>query len=320
MLIIFLKIIGGILLLLLGGKYLVKGSVELTKYFSISKLVVGMTVVAFGTSAPELLVSLQAAIKGSPEIALGNVVGSNIANIALVLAASIIILPIFVKKQTIKIDWPIMMVASIMLFVFMFDDKLTRIEGVIFFGSLIAYIWWEIRYSFKQSKAGKGDEKSDEKKIYSIPVAILVIAVSAIGLAKGADFLVQGASQLASELGVSERIISITIVAVGTSLPELTASIIAALKKETDISVGNIIGSNIFNIFAILGLTALIHPIQIDAQEHFNFMQDQLWMIGIGVLLFFAFLPLKKKYMNRYKGVIFLGVYITYILLLFLKK
>jgi len=308
------------LLLLLGGKYLVKGSVELTKYFSISKLVVGMTVVAFGTSAPELLVSLQAAIKGSPEIALGNVVGSNIANIALVLAASIIILPIFVKKQTIKIDWPIMMVASIMLFVFMFDDKLTRIEGVIFFGSLIAYIWWEIRYSFKQSKAGKGDEKSDEKKIYSIPVAILVIAVSAIGLAKGADFLVQGASQLASELGVSERIISITIVAVGTSLPELTASIIAALKKETDISVGNIIGSNIFNIFAILGLTALIHPIQIDAQEHFNFMQDQLWMIGIGVLLFFAFLPLKKKYMNRYKGVIFLGVYITYILLLFLKK
>ncbi len=315
MLIVILKIVGGIALLLFSGKYLVKGGVELTKYFNISKLVVGMTVVALGTSAPELLVSVQAAIKGAPEISIGNVIGSNIANIALVLASTIIILPMFVKKQTVKLDWPIMIVAFVMLFVFMLDDQLSFYEGCIFIVSLIAYVWIEIRYSLNQSKNGNGDEQTEDK-IFSIPVAILVIVVSSIGLAFGADFLVDGASMLARMLNVSDRVISISIVAVGTSLPELTASIIAASKKETDISVGNIIGSNIFNIFAILGATAMIHPITFN---HADFMQDLIWMGAIGLFLFLAFLPYKKRFINRYKGVIMLCGYIVYMLLLFLK-
>lgn len=313
MLIVLLKIIGGIALLVLGGKYLVKGGVELTKYFNISKLVVGMTVVALGTSAPELLVSVQAALKDAAAISIGNVIGSNIANIALVLATTIIILPMTVKKQTIKLDWPIMATAFVMLFVFMLDGQLTRLEGLIFIASLIAYIIIEIRYSLKENKETKPNE---EKKEYSIPIALVVIIISSVGLAFGANILVDGASELARLLNISERVISISIVAVGTSLPELTASIVAALKKETDISVGNIIGSNIFNIFAILGATAVISPISFNQAD---FLIDLIWMSAIGLLLLISFLPYNKRFIHRYKGVILLFVYITYMVLLFVK-
>lgn len=316
MLIVLLKIIGGIVLLVLGGKYLVKGGVELTKYFKISKLVVGMTVVAFGTSAPELLVSVQAALKGSAAISLGNVIGSNIANVALVLAATIIILPMTVKKQTIKLDWPLMAIAFIMLFVFMYDGYLSRVEGFIFIASLIAYIVIEIRYSLNQSKKSTDKSEKEEKKEFSIPVALLVIAVSSVGLAFGADILVDGASELAGMLGISERVISISIVALGTSLPELTASLIAAFRKETDISVGNIIGSNVFNVFAILGITAAISPIEFQQSD---FFQDLIWMSAIAVFLFISFLPYKKRFIHRYKGVILLATYIVYMVLLFYK-
>ncbi len=309
------ELTGGLILLLLSGKYLVKGAVDITNHFNISKLVVGMTVVALGTSAPELLVSVQAALKGSPEISLGNVIGSNIANIALVLAISIIILPITVKKETIKFDWPIMFVAFMMLYAFMLDDKLSFVEGLIFILALVFYIWWEIRFSLQQAKKNN-EPKQEKKKSLSIPVAILLIALSSIGLAYGADFMVEGASELARMMHISERVISISIVALGTSLPELTASVIAALKKESDISVGNIIGSNIFNIFAILGTTAIVHPISFD---HTVFSVDLLWMAIIGIILFISFLPYKKRFINRYKGVILLLTYVAYMTILFLK-
>ncbi len=309
------ELTGGLILLLLSGKYLVKGAVDITNHFNISKLVVGMTVVALGTSAPELLVSVQAALKGSPEISLGNVIGSNIANIALVLAISIIILPITVKKETIKFDWPIMFVAFMMLYAFMLDDKLSFVEGLIFILALVFYIWWEIRFSLQQAKKNN-EPKQEKKKSLSIPVAIVLIALSSIGLAYGADFMVEGASELARMMHISERVISISIVALGTSLPELTASVIAALKKESDISVGNIIGSNIFNIFAILGTTAIVHPISFD---HTVFSVDLLWMAIIGIILFISFLPYKKRFINRYKGVILLLTYVAYMTILFLK-
>ncbi len=309
------KIIAGILLLLFGGKYLVKGGVELTKYFNISKLVVGMTVVALGTSAPELLVSVQAAIKGSPEISLGNVIGSNISNIALVLATTLIILPMTVKKQTIILDWPIMIFSFVLLIVFMLDDKLSFVEGVIFVGLLILYIWWEIRYSMKQNNKA-GQEKIEEEKLFSIPIAILIIVISSVGLAFGANLLVDGASNLARLMHVSERVISISIVAIGTSLPELTASLVAASRKEADISVGNIIGSNIFNVFAILGITSVVHPIHF---SHEPFVPDLIWMTAIGGLLFLSFLPYKRSFINRAKGAVMFGAYIVYMLLLFLK-
>jgi len=311
-----IELIGGLILLLLSGKYLVKGAVDITNHFNISKLVVGMTVVALGTSAPELLVSVQAALKGSPEISLGNVIGSNIANIALVLAVSIIILPMTVKKETVKFDWPIMFAAFILLYIFMLDDKLTLIEGFIFVTALILYIWWEIRFSLQQNKQNGNNNKQNKTKSLSIPVAILLIALSSVGLAYGADFMVTGASKLARMLHISERVISISIVALGTSLPELTASIIAAMKKESDISVGNIIGSNIFNIFAILGATAIVHPISFD---HTVFLTDLYWMAAIGIILFLSFLPYKKRFINRYKGVILLISYVSYMVILFLK-
>jgi len=316
MLLIIIKLILGFALLLLGGKYLVKGAVEITKYFKVSKLVVGLTVVAFGTSAPELLVSVQAALKGIPVISLGNVIGSNIANIALVLAASIIILPITVKKQTIKFDWPIMFFSFALLWVFMLDDVFSFIEGFILFATLIAYIWFEIKYSNNQHKNGKTEQQVDKKKIFSIPVAIIVIIIASVALAYGADLLVDSASKLATIIGISDKVISISVVAIGTSLPELTASIIAAMKKESDISVGNIIGSNIFNILSILGITAMLKPIHFD---HTIFTSDLIWMCGIGILLFLSFIPFKKAYINRYKGVILIIVYIIYMYLLFQK-
>ncbi|MEA3452522.1 MAG: calcium/sodium antiporter [Bacteroidota bacterium] len=314
MLLIILKLLAGFALLLLGGKYLVKGAVEITKYFNISKLVVGLTVVAFGTSAPELLVSVQAALKGVAVISLGNVIGSNIANVALVLAISVIILPISVKKQTIKFDWPIMFFAFVLFWLFLLDDKLTFIEGAIFFTLLILYVAWEIKFASKHSSKTEKETTETVKKDYSIPIAILVIIIASAALAFGADLLVESASALATIIGISERVIAISIVAVGTSLPELTASIIAALKKETDISVGNIIGSNIFNIFSILGITAMIKTIHFD---HTIFTTDLMWMSGIGILLFLSFFPIKKTYINRYKGVIMLSVYFVYMFILF---
>lgn len=313
MLISILEIIGGFVLLIGGGQYLVKGAVEITKYFNISKLVVGMTVVAFGTSAPELLVSVDAAFKGSADIALGNVIGSNISNIALVLGVSVIILPIFVKKETIKFDWPILMGVYLLLFAFMLNNSLSRVEGLILFAILIAFVWWEIRYSLKNNVS---DEEDEEPKKFSIPLAIIIILVASAALAYGSDFLVEGTKDLARRIGISERVISISVIALGTSLPELVASMIAAFKKESDISVGNIVGSNIFNITSVLGITAILHPIKFD----FNiFRTDLTWMIAIALVLFLSFLPLKKKYIHRYKGIIFVTIYVTYMILLFKK-
>ena len=313
MLIDILKIVAGFVLLIGGGQFLVKGAVEITKYFNISKLVVGMTVVAFGTSAPELLVSVQAAFKNSADIALGNVIGSNIANVALVLGISIAVLPIFVKKETIKFDWPIMMGLFAMLWLFMWDNVLTRIEGAILFASLIAFVWWEIRYSLKNHVT---DEKDEEEKKFSIPIAVLIIIAASAALAYGSDILVEGTKNLALAIGISERVISISVIALGTSLPELAASLTAAIKKESDISVGNIIGSNIFNIASILGITSLLHPIKFNFAD---FQNDLIWMTAIGLVLFLSFLPLKKRFVNRYKGIIFVAIYVLYMILLFQK-
>jgi len=313
MLIDILKIVAGFVLLIGGGQFLVKGAVEITKYFNISKLVVGMTVVAFGTSAPELLVSIQAAFKNSADIALGNVIGSNIANVVLVLGMSIAVLPIFVKKETVKFDWPIMMGLFAMLWLFMWDNVLTRIEGAILFASLIAFVWWEIRYSLKNHVT---DEKDEEEKKFSIPIAVLIIIAASAALAYGSDILVEGTKNLALAIGISERVISISVIALGTSLPELAASLTAAIKKESDISVGNIIGSNIFNIASILGITSLLHPIKFNFAE---FQNDLIWMTAIGFVLFLSFLPLKKRFVNRYKGIIFVAIYVLYMILLFQK-
>jgi len=313
----YLQLIGGLLTLILSGKYLVKASVCLAKRIGISDLIIGMTVVAFGTSAPELLVSISAAFKGSPEISLGNVLGSNIANIGLVLATSALITPIPVQKNTIRYDWPIMFVSFILLSLLMFGNNISRFEGFILFVFLIAYIFWQLTTAKKDSKTIIFSEKKVQSKQMPIVVAIVIIVISSFGLAKGADWLVIGASTLAYKLNISERIISITIIAIGTSLPELTTSVIAALQKKTDISVGNIIGSNIFNVFSIIGITAIIHPLNFN---YIPFLIDIGVMLFIGVLLWIAIYPFKSNYITRSEGFMLLLAYTLYIIFIVFYK
>ncbi len=310
---VYLELIGGIIVLLISGRLLVSGGVELAKKLKISSLVIGMTVVAFGTSAPELLVSISAALKGSPEISLGNVIGSNIANIGLVLALTALIFPIPVQKDTVKFDWPIMLAATILLFALILKNVITRFEGFILFALLIAYITWEIHHSRKQMK--KLPEPEPAKM--STWLALLLIIISSVGLAKGADWLVNSAIIIAKKLHISQRIISITVIAIGTSLPELTASLIAAFKKVPDISVGNIIGSNIFNILSIIGLTAIIHPLHF---SHKPFLFDLSSLMIISILLGFFIFPFKHYKITRIEGLFLLLAYLSYMVALFYIK
>ncbi len=324
------KLVLGIAILVYSGDYLVKGSVAIANHFKISALVIGLTVVAFGTSAPELIVSLEAAITGHPEIALGNVIGSNIANIALVLALTVIILPMPVAAQTIRRSWPIMFISGLVLYGAMLNGLITRVEGAVMFLLLILFIISSIKSS-KRFPIKVSVPKPENK--YKIWVYMIIVLFASFGLAIGSRFLVLGASGIAGSMGISERLISITIVAFGTSIPELTASVIAAFKKETDISVGNIVGSNIFNVFAVIGITSSIQPISMNFSE---FRIDLNFMVAIYLLLLLFILPMAyllkkekpfsliKKYkgisgsrISRTEGALLLLSYIVYVVLIF---
>lgn len=321
----------GILVLVFSGDYLVKGATAIANHFKISSLVIGLTVVAFGTSAPELIVSLDAAITGHPEIALGNVIGSNIANIALVLGITVVILPMPVAQQTIKRSWPVMLIAGIALYLTMLNNRVGTFEGLALFVLLIWFIISSIRSS-KRFPINVSIPKPSNKLPIWVYIGIVVLASG--GLALGSRFLVNGASVMAASMGVSERIISITIVAFGTSVPELTASIIAALKKETDISVGNIVGSNIFNVFAVIGISSGVHVIDFNFSE---FAIDLNFMLLFFILLFVFILPWKEigqgikqkqglvkiykeitgSRISRTEGGILVVMYVVYIVLIF---
>ncbi len=305
-----LYLLAGFVVLFFSGDWIVKSSVQLARHLKVSTLVIGITVVAFGTSAPELLVSLRAVYDGSADISIGNIVGSNIANIALVLGMVSIIYPVKVKKKGVWFDWLIMMVATVSLTLFSYNYKLSSFEGIIFLVILSVYLIWSVYSSRKQSK------KEDEifPPSMSLWKVIGLFALAATGLYFGADWLVIGAKSIARKFDVSERVIGISIVAFGTSVPELATSLIAAFKKETDISIGNIIGSNIFNIWAILGITAALKPININPSM---VSYDYWWMTGIAVMLFLMILPLSKGLISRWKGTIMFLVYILYIYLLF---
>ena len=306
-------LIGGLLILLFSGKYLVKGGAALANYFKVSKLVIGVTVVSFGTSAPELLVSLQAAFNGHADIAMGNIIGSNISNIALVLAISAIIYPIPVKSNSIKIDWPVMMGAGLILLLFSANAKLEFYEGLVFLLGLSAFIFLTIKKSRKQFLEVEELEEGLPKNIW---VSIGLVLISCVGLAFGSNWLVKGAVGMAEAFHVSERVISITMIAFGTSVPELVTSGIAAFKKETDISIGNIIGSNIFNTFGVLGITGMVHPIAISQEMA---QVDMYWMLGIFLALFIFILPLKGGVLRRWKGAGLLIIYAVYLYFLIRK-
>jgi cation:H+ antiporter len=303
-------LLAGFVLLFFSGDWLVKSSVQLARHFKVSTLVIGITVVAFGTSAPELLVSMKAVFEGAADISIGNVVGSNIANIALVLGMVAIIYPVKVKKKAIGFDWMVMMVATIGLIVFSSNYILSSVEGILFIVLLSVYVIWSV---FKSRKTAKVGEQIEQPTL-SLFKSVLLFLMAAVGLYYGADWLVIGAKDVAGKLGISERVIGISVVAVGTSIPELATSLIAAIKKESDISIGNIVGSNIFNIWAVLGLTSTIKPINVSPSI---VNSDYWWMTGIAVLLLLAILPLSKGIITRGKGAVLLSIYVLYIYLLF---
>lgn len=303
-------LIVGLFVLILGGDFLVRGASNIALRLHISPLVVGLTIVAFGTSAPELLISLKAALAGSPDLAMGNVVGSNICNLALVLGITCVIEPIHVRSDSMKIDWPVAMGSAILLYFVSLQGYINRTEGIIFFGLLLAYTFFIIRKSRKETKSMR--EIEDELDLPDSTASnawkdVVYLMIGCLGLYYGSEWFVGGAQDLARELGVSERVIGITVLALGTSLPELVTAIVAALKKETDLALGNLMGSNIFNILSILGVTSIITEIKVSAEI---ISHDMLPMLGI-TLLILPFM-ITGRNIGRIEGVILLLIYVVY--------
>lgn len=315
-----LYIISGILILVIGGELLVRGAVKIALRFHISTLVVGMTVVSFGTSAPELLVSLEAIFANHPGIAVGNVVGSNIANIALVLGVTALIFPIEVSKNSYKIDWPMLMFSTLLVLAFMWmnydplmgDGYVARLihwNGWVMVALLIWFSVFLIRKSRKHTKAQQAlEDILPETPKTSVLKDVVFIILGSIGLSGGAHLLVEGTVGLATVLGISDYVISVTVVAFGTSLPELITSAVAAFKRHSDLSVGNLIGSNIFNILGILGITSIFKNIPISFRVLNN---DMWWVIGISALIFPLMFTGKK--ISKFEGFTLLAIYCAYI-------
>jgi len=308
-------IIIGFLLLVLGGEFLVRSSVGLSFKLNLSRLIIGMTVVSFATSAPELLVSLQAALSGSEDLAIGNVVGSNIANIALVLGITAFISPLRIDKDFYKMNWPAMMLFSIALYLFLKNDLfLSRLEGIILFSAIIAFVTLMIVKSKKEGFT-ELEEIDDALMETSYTKIFIWLLIGGVALFFGSEFLIYGAKEIALQMGITERVIGLSVVAVGTSIPELAASVIAAVRGEKAISLGNLIGSNIFNIGSVLGLTAIIKPIQLIDRGVLD--KDIFWMLAVAAILIpLAFLP-KRYEISRLKGMVLFSVYIIFMYLTF---
>lgn len=303
----------GFILLVIGGEFIIRSSIALSLKLNISRLVIGMTVVAFATSLPELIVSINAAINDAPSIAINNVIGSNIANIGLVLGLTCIIGNMYVEKSFYKIDWPVMFAFSIILyFIIARDNIIDQYDGIVLFSLLIVFIIFILRTSLKTYQ----QDSIDNNLIHSTNFKTIVwIIIASVSLYYGADWLVYGAINFAEQIGVSEAVISVSIVAVGTSIPELATSLLAIVKNEKGISLGNLIGSNIFNIGSVIGITSMIKPIVIDDIQILN--RDIIWMLVFALLvLLIALLP-KKNVIGKIKGFFLLFLYSIFILLAF---
>ncbi|MDA1209896.1 MAG: calcium/sodium antiporter [Bacteroidetes bacterium] len=310
----YLYLFLGLTALVIGGEYLVRAAVGLSFKLKLSKMIIGLTVVSFATSAPELLVSLSAALNGYSAIALGNVIGSNIANIGLVLGITALISPIIIDNDFYKINWPVMFSVSVALaFLLIFQNGISAWAGSGLFACLLIYLFMLI-------KRNKRETQQEEDTIEGIDESLAVVSgikigiwliIGALALYFGSDWLVKGAVEIASDLGVSQRVIAVTVIAVGTSVPELAASVIAALKKEKALSLGNLIGSNIFNIACVLGLTAMIHPIHINPAEFSPW--DLYWMIGFAAALLVLILLPSPHRIGRYEGLFLLIAYAVFI-------
>lgn len=309
-------LIGGLGLLVIGGEFLVRGAASLAAVVGISPLIVGLTVVAFGTSAPELAVSLQSALSGQSDIALGNVVGSNIFNVLCILGICAVIVPLSVAPQLVRLDVPIMIGASFLMLVLAMDGQIGRLDGLLLFGSILAYVALSIAMSRKAQEKADIATTSDTPAggplsiVKDVLFAILGVAL----LVVGADWLVDGAVEIARLIGVSELVIGLTIVAAGTSLPEVATSIVASIRGERDIAVGNVVGSNIFNILCILGLTGIVAPVNVPLSAlHFD-IPFMIVVVVVCLSIFFTGFSIE-----RWEGLLFLGGYITYTTFLILQ-
>lgn len=308
----------GLILLVIGGELLVRASVGLSFKFKLSKLVIGMTVVSFATSAPELIVSLQSALDGYPDLALSNVVGSNIANIGLVLGLTAIISPLFVDMEFFKTNWPMMMLVSLLLYFFLQNDLvLSQWEGLLL---LVLLVIFTIVLIYRARKLHRSAPEDVDESLHKVgyPKLMVWLILGGIALWFGSDRLIEGAITIAQHFGMSENLIGISMVAFGTSIPELAASVIAAFRQEKAISLGNLIGSNIFNIGSVLGITAIISPIQVLNNQLLT--NDIFWMIGIAAILVpMALLPIRNK-ISRIEGIVLVGAYMLFIYLKFITQ
>lgn len=307
----YFLVLAGVILLLVGGDWLVKASVDIALRAKISILVVGMTVVSFATSAPELLVSLKAALGGHIDISFGNVIGSNIANIALILGLTAMVFPMKVSERTIRVDWGIMFGVTLLLFLFLWNEVLGFGEALVLFALLVAYNILQIRSSRRQQKDIELSEVSDVKVLKLWQMFFFLIAGIA-ALRFGSEFLVKGSVNIAKFWGLSERVVGLTIVSVGTSLPELAASLVASFKGEQDLSLGNLIGSNIFNILGVLGVTGLIVDLPVQNSSLLTF--DFPWLLGISLILLPMMVYFKRGIITRPQGFLLFLLYTLYIM------
>ncbi len=306
----FLGILFGIILLSHGGDILTKSSVDLSLKFSVPKIIIGMTVVSFATSAPELIVSINATLNGFSNFAIGNVIGSNIANIGLVLGIITIIYPITLQQRFYSSDFPILMLSTFLFYILLITgSKISRAEGIILMVSISLILIYLFLYQKKS--ISEFSDVGDTSKI-SIPKSIIYVLFSGLLLWLGSETLIKSAISVANKYEISERVISVTMVAIGTSIPELAASVAASIKKQNDLSIGNLIGSNIFNLLVVIGITSTVLPIeQIDSKIIFN---DMLWVILFSaIILPLAYLK-RRNILTRKKGIILLTLYLIFII------
>ena len=311
-----MAIIIGFGLLVWGAERFVHGAAAIAKNFGVPPLIIGLTVVGIGTSAPEILISMVAASQGNPALAVGNALGSNITNIALVLGITAIVMPLTVKSETLRREYPIMFIIMLLALMLVMDNHLGQIDGLILISGLFVMLYWMIQQGKKQKRDPMEKEFEQEIPKISSQKAFLWFAIGLVLLIVSSRGLVWGSVNIAKAAGISDLVIGLTIVAIGTSLPELAASIMSALKKEHDIAIGNIIGSNMFNLLVVFGIPGLMSPHVIDSSI---LERDFPFMIGLSIALFIMAYGFKNKHgrINRFEGSLLLGGYVTYMIVLY---
>ncbi len=315
----YILLVLGFVFLIKGAGFLVDGASSLAKRFNVSDLVIGLTIVAFGTSAPELFVNLSASLNGTTDIAIGNIVGSNIVNILLILGIASIIYPLKVGKGTAWKEIPLAFLAAFLVIIMANDvlvdgldfNALSRGDGIVLMAFFIIFLFYIVGIS----KENINLPKDEESKVYSIWASIGMIIAGFVGLVLGGEWIVNGATSIAAAFGLSDALIGLTIVAIGTSLPELATSAVAAIKKNADIAVGNVVGSNIFNIFWVLGLSSLIKPLPFSPELNLDLMV----MLASSVLLFIWLFLGKRHMLERWQGVVFVLLYVAYLVAIVMR-